>query len=65
MRVSPVKPSVVVIHGPRRNIDPLAIELAKLDGVHLILSLARDVETMVKRLRMYAAGPGSETPPAV
>ena len=62
VRVSPVKPSVVVIHGPRRNVDPLAIELAKLDGVHLILSLARDVETMVKRLRMYTAGPSSEAP---
>ena len=54
VRVSPVKPSLVVIHGPRRRIDPLAVELAGRDGVPLILSLARSVEELVEGLRREA-----------
>jgi len=54
VRVSPVKPGVVVIHGPRRHLDPLAVELAKLDGVPLVLSLAPTVEDLVEGLRRYA-----------
>ncbi|MEB2836430.1 MAG: helix-turn-helix domain-containing protein [Desulfurococcales archaeon] len=56
VRVSPVKPSVVVIHGPRGHVDPLAIELAKLEGVPLILSLARSVDELVASLRAAAHG---------
>ncbi len=51
VRVSPVKPSLVVIHGPRRHVDPLAVKLAQLDGVPFILSLAQTVEELVERLR--------------
>jgi len=51
VRVSPVKPGVIVIHGPRGSVDPLAIELAKLEGIPLILSLARDVDELVSSLR--------------
>jgi len=51
VRVSPVKPSVVVIHGPRGRIDTLAVELARLEGIPLILSLARSVEELVESLR--------------
>ena len=54
VRVSPVKPGVVVIHGPRRHLDKLAVELAKLDGIPLVLSLARSVEELVEGLRRYA-----------
>ncbi|MCE4619438.1 MAG: helix-turn-helix domain-containing protein [Desulfurococcales archaeon] len=54
VRVSPVKPGVVVIHGPREKLDPLAVELAKLDGVPLILSLAETIEDLVKGLRKYS-----------
>lgn len=56
VRVSPIKPSVVVIHGPRGSIDALAIELAKLDGIPLILSLVRSVEELVASLRRAAQG---------
>ncbi|MEB3851681.1 MAG: helix-turn-helix domain-containing protein [Desulfurococcales archaeon] len=56
VRVSPVKPSVVVIHGPRGRVDPLAIELAKLEGVPLILSLAKSVGELVASLRAAAGG---------
>ncbi len=64
VRVSPVKPSVVVIHGPRRHIDPLAVELARLDGVPLILSLARSVDDIVRRLRSRSIHP-TPYPPVV
>lgn len=56
VRVSPVKPGIVVIHGPREKLDPLAVELAKLDGVPLILSLAESVEELVGGLRKYSVG---------
>ncbi len=56
VRVSPVKPGVVIIHGPRGNLDPLAVELAKLDGVPLILSLAETVEDLVNGLKRYSQG---------
>lgn len=56
VRVSPVKPGVVIIHGPRDKLDPLAVELAKLDGVPLILSLAGSVDELVNGLRMYSVG---------
>ncbi|MCE4602639.1 MAG: helix-turn-helix domain-containing protein [Desulfurococcales archaeon] len=64
VRVSPVKPSVVVIHGPRRHIDPLAIELARLDGVPLILSFARSVDEMIRRLRSRSVHPSPYPPVA-
>ncbi|MCS7107409.1 MAG: helix-turn-helix domain-containing protein [Acidilobaceae archaeon] len=56
VRVSPVKPGVVVIHGPKGSIDPLAIELARRDGVPLILSLAENIEELKSRLRALTAG---------
>lgn len=51
VRVSPVKPSMVVIHGPRENVDPLAIELAKTEGIPFILSLAKDLDELIRSLR--------------
>ncbi len=51
VRVSPIKPSVVVIHGPRGNVDPLAIELAKTEGIPFILSLAKDLDELLRSLR--------------
>jgi putative transcriptional regulator len=51
VRVSPVKPSVVVIHGPRDKVDALAVEIARRDNIPLILSLAKDVEELKSLLR--------------
>ena len=55
VRVSPVKPGAIVIHGPRDDVDPLAVEISKLEGIPLILSLAESVERLVSRLRARAA----------
>ena len=51
VRVSLVKPSVVVIHGPRRSVDYLSITLASLDRVPFVLSTLKSVEELVSRLR--------------
>ncbi|MGC9182797.1 helix-turn-helix domain-containing protein [Caldisphaera sp.] len=51
VRVSLVKPGIIIIHGPRRYVDPLAIELARLEGIPLILSLAKDINSLIKKLR--------------
>jgi len=50
VRVAPVKPAVVVLHGPKK-VDPLAIRLADREGIPLILSLTDSVEELVNRLR--------------
>jgi len=49
VRVSPLKPRMVVIHGPQK-VDPLAIELAKKDKILLALSNLKDVEDIKKNL---------------
>ena len=54
VRVSLVKPSVIVIHGPRRHVDSLSIELARLDRVPLVLSTLPTVEELLARLRTKA-----------
>ncbi|MGC9210386.1 MAG: helix-turn-helix domain-containing protein [Acidilobus sp.] len=55
VRVSLVKPSVIVIHGPRTHVDSLSIELARLDRVPLVLSTLPTVEELVSRLRARAS----------
>ena len=54
VRVAPVKPAMVVIHGPRRSVDPLAVILAERESLPLVLSLADDIEEVVKALRERA-----------
>ncbi len=54
VRVAPVKPAIVVIHGPRRTVDPLAIALAEREGIPLVISLADSVEEIVSALRERA-----------
>jgi putative transcriptional regulator len=50
IRVSQLKPRVVVIHGPK-VVDPLAIELARREGLVLALSNAPSEEEMITSLR--------------
>ena len=49
VRVSPLKPTVVVIHGTRK-VDPLAIRLADKENVTLILSLHKNIQDMLQGL---------------
>jgi len=50
IRVSQLKPRVVVIHGPK-EVDPLAIDLARREGIVLALSGALTQEALISALR--------------
>lgn len=62
VRVSLVKPSIIVIHGPREHVDYLSIELARLDRIPLVLSTLNSVEELVQRLRRRTGGRGFTIP---
>ena len=49
IRVSQLKPRVVVIHGPQ-EVDPLAVDLARREGLVLALSSAPSEETIIASL---------------
>jgi len=51
VRVAPVKPAMIVIHGPRRRVDPLAIILAERERIPLVVSFAESVDEIVESLR--------------
>lgn len=55
IRVSFLKPATVVIYGPRRSIDPLAIEIANRERIPLIISTAQSLENLLSNLREYVA----------
>lgn len=50
VRVSQLKPRMVVIHGPTQT-DPLAIELAKKEGLIFALSRASNEEEIISSLK--------------
>lgn len=50
IRVSQLKPRMVIIHGPK-EVDPLAIDLAKREGILLALSGASSDEEIIEELR--------------
>ena len=54
IRVAPIKPVVVILHGPRRSVDPLAIALADREHIPLILSLVSYVDEIVERFRRHS-----------
>jgi len=54
IRVSQLKPRVVVIHGPK-EVDPLAVELARREGLVLALSGAGSEEAMISALSSLKA----------
>ena len=49
IRVSQLKPRVVVIHGPR-EVDPLAVDLARREGLVLALSSSPTEEALIASL---------------
>ncbi|MDE1854194.1 MAG: helix-turn-helix domain-containing protein [Thaumarchaeota archaeon] len=50
IRVSQLKPRMVVIHGPR-EVDPLAVELARREGLVLALSAIPSEQALIDALR--------------
>jgi putative transcriptional regulator len=58
IRVSQLKPRVVVIHGPK-EVDPLAVDLARREGLVLALSSALSEESMIDAMRKILERSGS------
>jgi putative transcriptional regulator len=57
IRVSQLKPRMVVIHGPK-EVDPLAVDLARREGILLALSGAPSEESLISKLKtMGQTGP--------
>jgi putative transcriptional regulator len=54
IRVSQLKPRVVVIHGPK-EVDPLAVDLARREGLVLALSGAISEEALISALSTLKA----------
>jgi len=50
IRVSQLKPRVVVIHGPK-DLDPLAVDLARREGIVLALSSAPSEDVLISALK--------------
>ncbi|MDA4121228.1 MAG: helix-turn-helix domain-containing protein [Thaumarchaeota archaeon] len=58
IRVSQLKPRLVVIHGPT-EVDPLAVDLARREGIVLALSGAPSVEALIAALKAVSETPQS------
>ena len=54
VKVAPIKPAVVVIHGTKR-VDPLAIRLAESERIPFILSTLKTVDELMRRLEALAS----------
>ncbi len=50
VKVAPIKPAVIVVHGPHGKLDALAIRLAENERLPLVLSTLPSVDELVKRL---------------
>ncbi|MEM3819072.1 MAG: transcriptional regulator, partial [Nitrososphaerota archaeon] len=53
VRLYPIKPKMIVIHGPRlpEEVDAFAMELAELEGLPFSLSLLKSSEEVIERLK--------------
>jgi putative transcriptional regulator len=50
VRISPFKPRIIVLHGLKGKLDPLAANLAKSDGIPLVVSRIKNEEELVEAL---------------
>lgn len=50
IRVQPLKPSIVIIHGPLSKVDPLAVKLAESERIPLVWSKAKDEKELLELL---------------
>lgn len=54
VRVAPLKPAMVIVHGPRRRVDVLALRLADKERIPYVVSLHKSVDDIIKALRGLA-----------
>ncbi|MBD3206635.1 helix-turn-helix domain-containing protein [Candidatus Bathyarchaeota archaeon] len=50
VKISPFKPRIIVLHGIREGIDPLAIRLAEHEGIPLVVSKLETEDKLVESL---------------
>jgi putative transcriptional regulator len=50
VKISPFKPRIIILHGLKGEIDPLAVTLAKNEGIPLAISKSSSVEKLVDSL---------------
>jgi putative transcriptional regulator len=50
VKISPFKPRIIILHGLKGEIDPLAVTLAKNEGIPLAISKSSSVEKLVDAL---------------
>ena len=50
VKISPFKPRVIILHGLREEIDPLAVVLARHEGIPLAISRMETEELLVESL---------------
>ncbi len=50
VKISPFKPRIVILHGPMKRIDPLAVSLAKHENIPLAVSRLPNQKELVKAL---------------
>ncbi len=54
VKISPFRPRIVVLHGIRGQVDPLAVSLARHEGIPLAVSkLGTQDEVVDSLLRVY------------
>lgn len=51
VRVYPIKPMAVIIHGPKKVTDPLPMKIAEIEQIPLILSKINTIENLLSALR--------------
>lgn len=51
IKLTSLRPSMVVLHGPMKEPDPLGMELAKRERIPLVLSHVKDVDALIENLR--------------
>jgi len=52
IKLTSLRPSMVVLHGPVTEPDPLGMELAKRERIPLVLSHVKEVEDLIENLRV-------------
>ncbi|HUV34011.1 MAG TPA: hypothetical protein VMW22_03715, partial [Candidatus Desulfaltia sp.] len=50
VKISPFKPRIIVLHGVKGEIDPLAVQLARHEGIPLAVSGLKTEEELVDAL---------------
>lgn len=51
VKISPFKPRVIILHGVIEEIDPLAVQLAKHEGIPLVVSRMENEDILIDSLK--------------